>query len=275
MELLSITNGLTHLLSTSVCIEHLQHLPGHCAPGAPAERDPGRIVCEVLPGVQWQACSEGEVMDQEELRARETIAELMSEVRERLKLLESALERRVDAMVAPDSKLPFQVLCCRAGFAWRMAELSRSAFESLEMGRLVSAILLTRASVETCAGLWYLSAKIEAAVDQKTVGDIGEQLGRLLLGSKRDPNMPDPINVLTFVDRVEKDFEGFREQYDMLSEYAHPNWSSTQFLYSKLDPRNLWTDFAANTRGRDSAERIGVANLTRFANKCYALRAHQ
>lgn len=192
----------------------------------------------------------------------DTTMELMSEIRDRINLLESALEPRVDAMVSPDSKLPFRVLIYRAGSARRMAELSRSAFENFEKDRLVSAILLTRASVETAAGLWYLSAKLDSAIKRKTVADIGKHLRRLLMGSRRDQNMPDPVNVLDFIDQVDRDLKGFREQYDELSEYAHPNWSGTSFLYSKPDPPNLWTNFGANIRGAKSARRTGVTNLS-------------
>ena len=190
------------------------------------------------------------------------VEEWMAEIAARLDLLERSLPHRVDAMVSPESKLPFIALQYRAGLAWRMAELSRSAFEGFEANRLVSAILLTRASVETGAGLWYLSAKIDAAVERGTLGDSAQHLRRLHLGSKRNPAMPEAVNVLNFVDRVERDVKGFREQYDMLSEYAHPNWCGTAHLYSKPDPPNLWTDFGANIRGATSARCIGVANLS-------------
>jgi hypothetical protein len=192
----------------------------------------------------------------------ETIGKLMYEIRDRLNRLESARETRVDAMVCPDSKLPNNVWACRTGLAWRMTELSRSAFENLEMDRLVSAILLTRAAVETCAALWYLSAEVDRAVELEAVGDIDEHLGRLLQGSRRYTNLPDPIRVGKFVERVDKDVEGFHEQYAKLCEYAHPNWSGTAHLYSKPDPANQWTDFGANIRGAESARRLGVVNLS-------------
>ena len=53
---------------------------------------------------------------------------------------------------------------------------------------------------------------------------------------------------------MEKDFKGFREQYDMLSEYAHPNWSGTAFMYSKPDRANLSTDYGTNIRGAEERE---------------------
>ena len=45
-------------------------------------------------------------MSEDDREIPENIEGGMCEIRDRLKLLESALETRVDAMVSPDSKLP-------------------------------------------------------------------------------------------------------------------------------------------------------------------------
>jgi hypothetical protein len=68
-------------------------------------------------------------------------------------------------MVSPDSKLPFKALLYRAALIWRMAELSRGAFENYEKNRLALAILETRAAVETSAALWYLHSKLAATLE--------------------------------------------------------------------------------------------------------------
>src|SRR5437763_472139 len=95
------------------------------------------------------------------------------------------------------------------------------------------------------------------------VGDIDDFLMKLSLGSRADNGiMPQAISVLTFVDRVEKDCEGFRQQYDRLSEFAHPNRAGTALLYSKPDPPSLWTDFGSNIRGIDGPKQVGVVNLS-------------
>jgi hypothetical protein len=193
---------------------------------------------------------------------REVLESMMGEIRERVDLLESNLPRRVDGFgISPHSKLPFKVLLYREVLIWRMAELSRSAFDNLEKERLASAITLTRAAVETSAALWYLWTKIDGAVQSRTVGDIDDYLMKLIMGSKTNPDLPQAINVLTFVDRTNKDIDGFREQYDNLSEFAHPNWAGTALLYSKSDPKNLWTDFGANIRGLGSMKQAGALNL--------------
>jgi len=122
--------------------------------------------------------------------------------------------------------------------------------------------LLTRAAVEPTAALWYLCNKISSALKAGNLGDVDDYLMRLSLGSRIWEESPDPINVLTFVDCVNKTVEGFRQQYDSLSEYSHPNYSGTTGLYSKNDTENIVTDFGANVRNTESPKHIGVINLS-------------
>jgi hypothetical protein len=201
----------------------------------------------------------------------ESTEDLMIEIRGRIEALESSLPKRVDALISP-SRLPFKALIYRAALIWRMAELSRGAFENFEKDRLALALLDTRAAVETAAALWYLYGKLKAVVAAGDPGDIDTHLMRLVMGTRDDPELPAPINVLTFVDRVEKDAEGFRHQYDILSEFSHPNWAGTALLYSRHDQANLWTDFGANIRGVGEEKSIGAANLSvalMFFEHCY------
>ncbi|HEX7285673.1 MAG TPA: gamma-glutamylcyclotransferase [Candidatus Angelobacter sp.] len=187
----------------------------------------------------------------------------MSEIRDRLKLLESALPRRMDGYaLSPDSKLPMKALVYREVLIWRMVELSRSALENLENENLSSAVTLIRAALETTAGLWYLRTKLHTAVTTKSKDGVDDYLMKLLMGTRTIQELPQPMNVLNFVDRVNKDIEGFREQYDNLSEFAHPNWAGTSLLYSKSDPKNLWTDFGKNMRGLNSTRQAGASNLS-------------
>jgi hypothetical protein len=188
---------------------------------------------------------------------------LLNEAQERLLRLESSLPAELDAMaVSRRAKLPFKALLYRETLIWRMAGLSRVAIQSFKGHELASAMLLTRAAVETSAALWYATAKLDATLESGTVADLDTYLMRLAMGSKADRDiLPEPVNVLTFVDRVDKDVEGFRQQYDRLSEFAHPNWAGTTLLYSKSDAADCRTEFGSNIRGADSTKMIGLANL--------------
>jgi hypothetical protein len=198
----------------------------------------------------------------------DSVVSLMDEIRGRLELLESSLPKRVDAMaVSPTSKLPFKVLLYREPLIWRMVELGRAAFENFERDRLVAAIVLVRAAVETSAALWDLCAKVGAAVESDSVGDIDDYLMKLVIGTKTtasttDITLPRPVQVGAFLKQADKDIEGFSHQYGILSEYAHPNWAGTALLYSKTDKGNLVTDLGQNIRQAENTKRVGVINLS-------------
>jgi hypothetical protein len=190
---------------------------------------------------------------------------LMNEIRERLELLESSLPKHLDAMdVSRTAKLPWKALLYREVLIWRMAELSRAAFENFEKNRLIAAIVLTRASAETFAALWYLWHKITAAVESKSVGDIDTYLMKLISGVKLpdDPVFPQAVNILTIIDKVNKEAEGFRHQYDVLSEYTHPNACGTTQSYLRHNREQLTTEFGQNSRTSENTRMIGLTNLS-------------
>jgi len=202
----------------------------------------------------------------------ESLVSVMDEIRKNLELLESSLPKRVDGWALSQlSKLPFKVLGYREALAWRMAELARAAFEEFEKDKLAAAILLTRAAVETSAALWYLCGRVEVSVESAEVGDIDDYLMRMYMGMATDPPtdpetgkavMPRPIRIGKFLDSVEKDVAGFNRQYGYLSEYAHPNWAGTVYLYSKINKENAVADFGQNIRKPESAKVIGASNLS-------------
>jgi hypothetical protein len=193
---------------------------------------------------------------------KESLDDLMSEIRQRLRVFERHLPRQIDPLAMSRSKLPFKALLYREALIWRVTELGMAAFENFDANRLAAAILLTRAAVETTAVLWYLCNKITTALKAGSLGDIDDYLMRLSLGSRVWEELPDTINVLTFVDCVNKTVDGFRRQYDSLSEYSHPNYSGTTGLYSKNDTENILIDFGSNVRSTDGPKHIGVINLS-------------
>ena len=203
---------------------------------------------------------------------KDSVASLMDEIRRNLELLESSLPKRVDGWALSQmSKLPFKALVYREALAWRMAELGRAAFEEFEKDRLSAAVVLTRAAVETSAALWYLCGKVEASVESAEVGDIDDYLMKMSMGIATDPPIepstgeaatPRPIRIGKFLDSVEKDISGFNRQYGFLSEYAHPNWAGTVYLYSKFDKENGTADFGQNIREPNGTKIMSVSNLS-------------
>jgi hypothetical protein len=202
----------------------------------------------------------------------DSLVSLVDEIRGRLELLESNLPKRVDGWALSQlSKLPFKVLVCREALNWRMAELGRAAFEEFEKDNLAAAIVLTRAAVETSAALWFLCAKVDGSVDSAEIGDIDDYVMKMTMGIATDqttvassgaPVTPRPIRIGKFLDRVEKDISGFNLQYGYLSEYAHPNWAGTVYLYCKFDEENGAAEFGQNIRTPGGTKHICAINLS-------------
>lgn len=140
--------------------------------------------------------------------------------------------------------------------------MAADALDSFKKQKSASAILLTRGAMETSAALWYMHEKMKTATGRGELGDIDDTLMKLSVGWKKNSDMPQAINVLTFMKCVEKTLEGLEQQYDVLSEFAHPNYSGTTRLYCKFDRESVMAYFGINPRESDSPRIIGLANLS-------------
>lgn len=191
-----------------------------------------------------------------------TLDEMLAEIRGRLTALENSLPKQIDPIGVSRTKLPSKVLNYREALIWRVAELARVALQTFEAQRHAAAIVLTRAAVETNAALWYLDQKVSTALKQKKLGDLDDCVMRLLAGTYAWEEFPDPIRVGKFVECVERSVPGFKEQYNHLSEYAHPNARGTTGLYSTIDGENIFVDFGPQDRNTKPAKAICIANLS-------------
>ena len=98
--------------------------------------------------------------------------------------------------------------------------------------------------------LWYLLELIERAIkDVSDPTDLHDQMMRLSVGTKIEKeNMPKAINVLTFLQKLDRKIPGFFGSYERLSEIAHPNWAGSAAIFSKRDPETLITHFGRGLR---------------------------
>jgi hypothetical protein len=196
----------------------------------------------------------------------QSIADYKAEIGRYLDAFARDLPRQIDAFAISRVKLPGNAIWYRETMLWRFTELAQDALERLDHERLASAILLTRAAVETGAALWYLDTKIKAAIKSGDLTDLDEKLKQLAVGYK-DPSvdadgLPKAINVLTFVRQVDKEIGGYAGQYAALCEYSHPNHDGAAGLYSHPHDDTGLIDFGSNVRGSESHEMICALNLS-------------
>jgi len=180
-----------------------------------------------------------------------------------VKLLRDNLPVAVDPLaVSKIVKTPMTALCYREAQAWRMEEFARAACDMFERGDLVVAISNTRHAAECCAGVWYLHSLIVAAIrDAALIAEAHQKIVRLQVGFKYATdmdNMPEAINVLTMLKKLDKVIPGFYNSYEKLSEIAHPNWAGSAAVYSKLDKTTLITHFGRGMRDTSYSQTLGL-----------------
>jgi hypothetical protein len=179
-------------------------------------------------------------------------ADDLAEAREATARLGASLPSQIDpAALGVCSKAPYQLLVIREALIWRTEELARNACGAIEKKDFAVAALLARAVAESAAMIWYLVKVLEERAGY-TPDQLNDKLMQLLVGMKRkkdkaaEPDatdLPEAINVATFVKHVNRELPGFDEAYSLLSEFAHPNWLGVVGLYSEHDEKNFRTEF--------------------------------
>ncbi len=190
------------------------------------------------------------------------VAETLAEARERVSLLTQSLPNCVDPLgISVKSKIPYKVIAYREALIWRTEEIARSACDMYQRNDLAAAILLTRAASENGAAMWFLYELVRKQVEGVFDSELDVRVERLLMGSRNNSEMPEAMQVLTMLDKAEKAAPGIRKNYESLCEYAHPNWSGTGYLYSKIDKDKILTNFGKNPRGSEGPAGTGLNSL--------------
>ena len=154
--------------------------------------------------------------------------------------LSSNLPKEIEAAsLSLYSKLPFKAFSLREVLIHRITELSEVAVELFELKKIVPAIIMTRAVFETTAVLYWLYKSIKQVCATKELGNIDEFFMKSLFGSKNEERLIESYNILTAINHTDKDFQGYRNAYNSLSEFAHPNWSGLFGAYSKLNREKI------------------------------------
>lgn len=147
-------------------------------------------------------------------------------------------------------KPTFELEYFKESVLYRFVELADATFALLGVGNYLGAIITVRSLQETCSVMWYINELCQYVVANKELTHFTKQMHRLIVGWKNDDAFPDPPNVLTLINKVDKIVSGYRKHYDILSEYAHPNWHGTMGLFAKTGGKKLKVEFARYIGGK-------------------------
>ena len=133
----------------------------------------------------------------------------------------------------------------------RTVDLAEGAETFFREGRLLPACTLTRCVVETVGVQYAVWKKLVALTGKSDLPGIHSVLMSAVFG-RRDKGDDWPnksMNVLTAIDHLEKQFPGFRSEYDRLSEYAHPGLAGGYGVYVRTEGKGLQSYFGQNPSG--------------------------
>jgi hypothetical protein len=158
-------------------------------------------------------------------------------------------------MVKPASnylvdKPNFELDYFKESVLYRFIELAEATFALLDVGNYLGAITTVRSLQETSCVMCYINELCQYVVENKELTHFTEGMHRLILGWKNDDEFPEPLNVLTLINKVDKKISGYRKYYDILSEYVHPNWHGTMGLFARTGGKKLKVELGRYIRGK-------------------------
>lgn len=155
----------------------------------------------------------------------------------------SDIPDKVDpASVSISTPIPFRALLIRTVMRARMAEITQVAYDLFANDKRVSGFIMARVAIENVALINGINDRMLRALNEKKVGDSGDYLNQLGWGSRTNITPDHAINILTLISKLHTKYDKFhvQDQYDDLSEIAHPNWGGLLGSYGGFDNENLY-----------------------------------
>lgn len=147
---------------------------------------------------------------------------------------------------APGVKIARLTVVWREALLLRLIDLSSSAIDLFKQDRLVPGCTLTRSFYETLAQVYYFQKKVKGIASIDQLAEVTEVVVRAAWGSKDGSTEQEAIQVLTAIGHVEKEFPGFKGEYEHLCEYAHPNMKGGLGAYVKIEIPEYSVTFGRN-----------------------------
>jgi hypothetical protein len=179
-----------------------------------------------------------------------TLEERLAELRPELDELRLRLMDELGRQHVPDAKVLWKVLVLYQCVIRRTLELVDGVEQAWTNRQYLSATVLARVLVETAAFIWDVTAGLEARIGAGDLDAVDDLIVKRSFGSRmkswHQVGLPQSEQVLTLIDRMDRDMQRrsglvdspkamIRAHYDLLSEFAHPNWLGVECLYGQMD----------------------------------------
>ena len=150
------------------------------------------------------------------------------------------------------AKHPFKVMSYVNAMTWRMYDMSCAAIALFKQNKIIPALCLVRTCWENMVATYELKELILNCCENKTLDSNADNiLMRLLYSNRYDKDnryMSEEFyeqikeyrakNILTLVQKLEKDYPQIKDIYSEMCEFVHPNGDGVCGSYSYLDESN-------------------------------------
>ena len=184
--------------------------------------------------------------------------ELVSGITDLISKVHQDLPRAIEMGRESPAKIPEKVDVLIHALAYRVADLSRAYAREANARSLTPCFLLARALMEAACLAYDIAARVSEIVkvgSTEKLSDLDVHLTRVMHGAKSkvwrpEEDDPEAVNVLTILDRTVKTLgPGLRQNFEDISEFAHPNAAGVMSSYGDLDTdRQVFTFCAEPAR---------------------------
>ena len=121
----------------------------------------------------------------------------------------------------------------------------------------IGSAVCARSAQEAISVLWFINVQLEKLYKTKNLSTFLNKMKRLAFGFSKDEEFPEKLNILDCIDSVDKSADiGFRRNYNILSDYAHPNYSGTIGTYAKTDKNSLKVEIGPKVKSIENLKKI-------------------
>lgn len=156
------------------------------------------------------------------------------------------------------AKQPFKVMSYVNAMTWRMYDMSSAALSLLKNDNIIPSLSMVRACWENMVATYELAELVKDCCEKKIVDrGIDDSLMRILFSNRFEADNRyvgreffqqfekyKAKNILTLIQKHEKDFSQVKDVYSTICEFVHPNHDGVLGSYSYEDESNQTIYFA-------------------------------
>lgn len=140
------------------------------------------------------------------------------------------------------AKIPYKVHSFIEIMNLRMADFCEATDLLIKSNHIIPSLTLIRSLFENIAATHRIYSAIEKSLkSNKLTEDFDDLIMKISFGTRYENDVK-AINILTNLEKLDKEYNGIIKIYEDLCEFVHPNWDGVQGSYSKLYEKNGYTD---------------------------------